>query len=81
MSVGEQHSTCRQTIEIGCPSLWVAAETADPVVQVIQGNEKNIRLVGGSGGSNHRNDERQEQNSQPVCHFFTLPLRPRPGSS
>ena len=52
----------------------MAAETADPVVQVIHGNEKDIRLVGESAGSNHRDDERQEQNSQAVCHFFTLPL-------
>ncbi len=52
----------------------MAAETADPVVQVIHGNEKDIRLVGESGSSNHRDDERQEQNSQPVYHFLTLPL-------
>lgn len=46
MCVGEQHSAGRQPIEIGCFRLRVTAKTSNPVIQIIDGYEQNVWLVG-----------------------------------
>ena len=39
MGIGEEGASFGESIEVGCLSLWVAAEASDPVVEVIDGDE------------------------------------------
>lgn len=44
MSIGEQHPTRRQPIDVGCRRLRVAVHAANPIVQIINRDEENMRL-------------------------------------
>ena len=42
MGVREEHAPRRETIDIRCLRLWVSAEAADPIVEVVDGNEEDV---------------------------------------
>ena len=44
VSVGEENSTGRQSIQIRRDRLWMPAQTADPIVQIIHGDEEHVGL-------------------------------------
>ncbi len=46
MRVGKQDATFSESIEIRGASLGMSAEASDPIIQVVQGDEKNIRPLG-----------------------------------
>ena len=47
MRVGEQHAPLRQPINVRRLHLRIPAETADPIVQVINGDEQDVGAFGG----------------------------------
>lgn len=48
MGVGEQYSACGQPVDIRGQCLWMSLQATNPVIQIIDGNEKHMRLVRGS---------------------------------
>ncbi len=46
MSVGKQDATCSQPIEIGSDRLRMSPHAANPVVEIIQRDEENVRPCG-----------------------------------
>ena len=43
---GKEHALFGQTREAGCPRLGMSAERLDPVVQVVNGDEQDVRRTG-----------------------------------
>ncbi len=44
MSIGEQGSSFRQSIDVGSLHLRMSIQTSDPVIQIVDGDEEHIRL-------------------------------------
>ena len=42
MGLFKEHATLGEGIDIGCLGLRMTTETTDPVVQIIDGDEKNV---------------------------------------
>tara|TARA_B100000900_G_scaffold411578_1_gene431553 strand:+ start:302 stop:646 length:345 start_codon:yes stop_codon:yes gene_type:complete len=49
MGISENDTPCSKTIHIGGKRLWMPLKTADPVVQVIYRNKKNVWAPGAQG--------------------------------
>lgn len=58
MSVGEQDSLGGKAIDVRSERLWVAIEAADPIVEVINGDEKNIGLLLSLGNCANKNPKK-----------------------
>ena len=58
MRVGHDSSATRQPVEMGCFGERVSAKRADPVVLIVNGDQKNVWLP---GGRFRRVGERAEQ--------------------
>ena len=63
MRVGKQHPAFGQSINIGRAHLRMPLEATDPVVQVINGNEKHVGLDGGPAGGGKSHAKYGVQNS------------------
>jgi len=61
MRVGEQRAACGELVDVRCFHVRMPAETADPVVLVIDGEEKDVRLAGGGGVERDGECEEGEQ--------------------
>ena len=63
MGVGKEDAAGRKAIHVGRLGLRMASQTADPVVQIIDGDEKNIGLwkVCGSQGRSGAGEHAQEE--------------------
>ena len=57
MRIREGGAACHEAVDVGRLRLWMTAEVARPVVQVIDGNEQNIGL--GFGGENRDGEEQK----------------------
>ena len=44
MSVGEEHATAREAVEVRRPCLRMSAQNADPVIEIVDRNEEDIGL-------------------------------------
>ena len=50
MGVAEQGAAPREPVDVGRPRLRMTAEAADPVVQVVDGDEEDVGLAPGGRG-------------------------------
>ena len=51
VSVGEQGRLAREAREVGSFCLWVAAKRLNPIVEVVEGYEKDVGVFGCGGGN------------------------------
>ena len=60
MSVSEKHSVPSEAINVGRSSIWMSSQTANPVIEVVDGDQEDI---GGSfwAGSRARLRERKRK--------------------
>ena len=76
MGVGERNSTRSQAINVGCFALRMSAQHPDPVVEVVDRDEENVRTpLGGcrhaeqqGGGQRHGWDQQAEHGRAPDGH-------------
>ncbi len=54
MRIGEQHAARCEPVQVWSQRLGMAVHTADPVIQIIDGNEQDIGLVSGLSRSRKR---------------------------
>ena len=69
MRVQEQGASFREPIDVWRTCIWMSSETSDPVVQVINRNEKHVWLLHRTHGRSGDRDQRQ-QNQEPRPHHF-----------
>ena len=69
MGIGEQDPPRSESVHIGGECLWVPLETTDPVVKIIDRNEKNVRAPGTR--SAHQNQSEKQKNQR--THNEDLP--------
>ena len=63
MGLLEEDSLASQFVDVWCPGLGMSSKTTDPVVQIVDGNEQDVRPVDRVGGvslfeSKYRNEEK-----------------------
>lgn len=42
MGIGKQRASLGKSIDVRCQSLRMASQTADPIIQVVDGNQEDI---------------------------------------
>jgi hypothetical protein len=70
MGVGEKHTALCETIDVGGFGLRMAPETANPVVEVVDGDEEDVGLAGGE-----RRGDREENGTQNEEHRGSVESR------
>ena len=68
MSIGKQSAHLGQAIDVGCLGLGVSAEATDPVVQVVDRKEQDVRRILG-----HQRNNRQKETIQFQYIFHDSP--------
>src|SRR5437867_689938 len=73
MGIGEECAAFGETVHVGRLCLGMAAEAADPVIEVVDGDEENVGLVGSLGqtASNQQDKDRQDAHVHGGPHFFS----------
>ena len=70
MSIGERRSAFCEGVNVRCLDLGVTTVAAQPVVQVIDGNEQHVASFQRSrrrGSQQHQGDQAIEISSQTLC--------------
>ncbi|MFT5191976.1 MAG: hypothetical protein ACI9DF_004166 [Verrucomicrobiales bacterium] len=61
MRVGEKHASIGQSRDVRCLSLGMTTKRRNPIIQVIDRDEKDVRLVlGATDGSGDEAEEKSE---------------------
>jgi hypothetical protein len=59
--LGEEHSTLRETIEIRGDGLGMALETAQPIVEIVNGDEEDVGALRSGGQERKATSENEEK--------------------
>ena len=76
MGLLEEDSLASQLVDVGSLRLWMSAEATDPVVQIVDGDEQDVRrFVFGKTGANQQQEARKcEDGFHVICsvhvYFF-----------
>ena len=62
MGLIEEHAFLCKSIDIGSLCLRVSSKTSDPVIQIVNGNEQDVRSIGRVSGTRRSFKEKEERN-------------------
>ena len=62
MGLIEEHALLRKTIDIGSLCLRMSSKTSDPVIQIVDSNEQDVRSTGRVSGTRRSFKEKDERN-------------------
>lgn len=62
MGLIEEHALLRKSIDIGSLCLRMSSKTSDPVIQIVDSNEQDVRSIGRVSGTRRSFKEKDERN-------------------
>ena len=62
MGLIEEHALLRKSIDIGSLCVRMSSKTSDPVIQIVDSNEQDVRSIGRVSGTRRSFKEKDERN-------------------
>jgi hypothetical protein len=68
VAAGETDAATREAVEVGGDGLWVAAEVADPMIEVVHGDEEHIGPRIGGGAERRQGQQTDQRKDEKFLH-------------